>query len=259
MKLQIEEKDILIHQIYKEYKNKQTESGEDTVQVVRKALLKQGITFSRIDFKESRDALLKQHTGYVIESHDGKIDNPEVPDGRPDPNKYNIKTLTNEQVETHFCRQLYWINRKKEQGYIDPAIGRIIDYDVPVDSNNLLGLGTIDLITETADHIYLVQAKRKGSKEPLHAAVFEAVTYFNMISRTRMLNEYANAKTNPLIFRHHSHDITPAIMFFENSQQHADLLNLSPNTFLGRLILKYKIRFFILEEHDHYEEYQLIE
>ncbi len=254
MNLKVGDKIVPIHSIYDAFGQKKTEDGQDACVVIRQACIDNHISFSRIDFKDKRDELLSKHESYVIEDHDGTFDG-----AAPDPNKYVVKTLTDREQVQHMCRQIYAINRKKEDGFVDPQIGRVVDYDVPVDKSGHFNLGTFDLLTETGDHVYLIEALKQGAKDPLHRIVLQVITYLNMISRTKLLEEYKTAQNNKFRFKHHRQDITPAILLFEDSEARKELLHTDPNSFLGKLILKYQIRFFVLENKDEYKEYVLAE
>jgi hypothetical protein len=227
-------KDYKLYEIY----SKLAISNENK-ELLEEEIIKQGVDFSRIAFKEYRDELIKGHLEYAIESHDGK-------DG------------------DGFIRQMYRIDRYQEEGEVDYCIGRIVDYDVPIkrfehESDSNIEIGSIDLVSETMDKVYLIDVKGMNCEEPLHHAVYEIVTYFNMISRKKFIRDFTNATQNKFKYNHTKDDLIPAILMFENSKAYEDLKNENPDSLIGRLIYKYHIKFFILKNQPEYGVYKLIE
>ena len=183
---------------------------------LEKTFVEQHTSFSRIDFKELRDVVVKNHSGYANESHDGSSGS--------------------------LNSTLYNISRNNEEGSIDPEIGKVIDYDILVDGNK-----SFDLMTETRDKLYVINKQQKDSEESLCKAVLEVITYHNLISRKKLLLDYKNAKQNPINAAHTKHDLVPAVMLYEDSAPFNKLRSLDPNRFLGKLIQKYNVRFFVLK------------
>ena len=79
-----------------------------------------------------------------------------------------------------------------------------------------------------------------------------------MISRTKLIHDYNNAKRNAFQYTHSKHDIKPAIMIYKDTKPYHDLRSLNPNSLLGSLILHYGVKFFILENHEYYGNYDLV-
>lgn len=229
---------------YKLYEVYQKLATKENKEELEKEIIKQRINFSRITFKEYRDVLAKQHLGYALESHDGK-DSDVKEDGC-------------------FAKQLYCVDRLECEGEVDYAIGRILDYDVPIKRlpegiSSDIEVGNIDLVSETMDKIYLTTIRPMDSTSPLDKAVYEIITKFDMISRRKFLADYTNAEINKFKYMHTKDDFRPAIMIFEGSQEHKDLRNENPNGVLARLIYKYNIQFFILQKQETYGVYKLLE
>lgn len=227
-------KDYKLYEIYSKL-----EISNENLALLEEEIIKQGVDFSRIAFKEYRDELIKGQLEYAIESHDGK-------DGD------GLK------------RKMYRISRYQEAGEVDYSIGRIVDYDVPIrrfehESDSNIEIGSIDLISETMDKIYLIDTIDIDSKETLHRAVFEIVTYFNMISRKKFVKDFANATQNKFKYMHTKDDLIPAILMYENSKAYKDLKEENPDSLIGRLIYKYHIKFFILKEQTEHGIFREIE
>lgn len=207
-------------------------------------IINQRINFSRITFKKYRDVLAKQHLGYALESHDGK-DSVIVEDG-------------------NYTKQLYCVDRLKCKGRIDYSIGRILDYDVPIKRlpqgiSSDIEIGEIDIVSETMDKIYLITTKPMNSTGSLDKAVYEIITKFDMISRRSFLSDFTNATINKFKYSHTKDDFRPAIMIFEGSEEHKQLKTEKPNGVLGRLMVKYNVKFFILKQQESYGIYELLE
>jgi hypothetical protein len=261
--MEIENQEYQLFEIYSNIANKERFYDSDVMKLLQDKFYEQQVDFSRIEFKPFRDEVSRSHDGYAIESHDGKIKSKYVHDGLPNPNKMMQDKRNDYQEEKHYTRQMYLIDRGKADGHLDPCVGRIVDYEIPVKrssepSLSKYKLGKIDLMTETRDHVYLVEAKSKHSREPLHKAVFEIITYLNMISRTKLIHDYNNAKRNAFQYTHSKHDIKPAIMIYKDTKPYHDLRSLNPNSLLGSLILHYGVKFFILENHEYYGNYDLV-
>ena len=261
--MEIENQEYQLFEIYSNIANKERFYDSDVMKLLQEKFYEQEVDFSRIEFKPFRDEISKQHDGYVVESHDGKIKSKYVHNGLPNPNKMMQDKRNDYQEEKHYTRHMYMIDRAKMDGQVDPCIGRIVDYEIPVKRSSepslaKYKLGKIDLMTETSDHIYLIEAKSKHSREPLHKAVFEIITYLNMVSRTKLIHDYNNAKRNAFQYNHTKHDVKPAIMIYKDTKQYHDLRNLNPNSLLGSLILHYEVKFFILENHEYYGNYHLV-
>lgn len=229
---------------YKLYEVYQNLANKENKEELEKEIIQQRINFSRITFKEYRDVLAKQHLGYAVEEHKGE-NHDEIHDG-------------------NYSKQLYCVDRLGCEGEVDYSIGRILDYDVPVKrmvegTSSEIEIEPIDLVSETMDKIYLFATRPMNSKGSLDEAVYEIITKFDMISRRKFLADFTNASTNKFKFNHTKDDFKPALMIFEGSQEHKDLLSEDPNGVLGRLIYKYDIKIFILQAQEVYGVYKLVE
>lgn len=190
---------------------------EDTVEELEEELKKQRVGFSRIDFKELRDEAVSKVETYADLSHIG----------------FGSDSIGG---------MLYNINRNEKDGFVDPEFGKIIDYDVVV-SDTL----KIDVLTETSDKLYLVKATENKSSELLYRVVLEAITVYNMLSRKQLLLNYRNTSVNRIQASHTKKDLVPGVLLYDNSMPFNELRELEPNSYLGRLIQKYGVRFFIVE------------
>ena len=109
------------------------------------------------------------------------------------------------------------------------------------------------------DKVYLIDVKGMNSQEPLHHAVYEIITYYNMISRKKFIKDFTNATQNRFKYTHTKDDLIPAILVFENSLAYQDLKKENPDSLIGRLIYKYHIQFFVLQNQEEYGTFKLIE
>lgn len=256
-------KEYKVYEFYSKLANKKTFNGRPMIDVLEEEFRKQKVDFSRIAFKQYRDELVKSHKGYAVEAHDGMIKSDLFPGGIPDPNLVTKDALPHAQVEKHMCRQMYHIDRLGLEGYIDPKIGRIVDYEVPIKrckegTECGIEIGKFDLITETRKRIYLIEAKAMDSQEPLAHAIFELVTYMNMISRTNLVADFEVAKKNRFEHYHKKQDLVPTILMFEGSNQYKELQEVKENSLLYMLVIKYGINFFVLEDQEQYGVYKLV-
>ncbi len=190
---------------------------------LEKTFIEQHTSFSRIDFKNLRDEVVKNKSVYADEAHNGSDD--------------SLNAV------------LYNISRNNQEGSIDQEIGKVIDYDISVD-----GSKSFDLMTETKDKLYVINRQSKDSEESLCKAVLEVITYHNLVSRKKLLLDYKNATLNPINAVHTKRDLIPAVMLYEDSAPFNKLRSLDPNRFLGKLIQKYHIHFFVLKN-DKENEY----
>lgn len=190
---------------------------EATIEDLESELIHQRIGFSRIDFKELRDQAVSKIENYADLSHIGFGEN-------------GLSGL------------LYNISRNENPGFIDSEFGKVIDYDVKV-SDDL----KIDVITETSDKLYFIKTTEDKSSELLYRVVLEVITTYNMLSRKQLLMNYKNTSVNRIQAAHTKNDIIPGVLLFDNSMPLKELRELDPNSYLGLLIQKYNIRFFIVE------------
>lgn len=233
-------KEYKLYEIYNLFSKEDNSEGLEHDKLVEKEFIKQRVDFSRIAFKDYRDDLVNNHEGYAIKGHDGK----EIGD-----------------LDEEFERQMYAIKYNKSNGYLDREIGHIVDYEVPVKRQSVesnIQVGLIDLVTETANKVYLINCKRMKSKESLIKTVFEIITKVNLISRKKLIADFTNNDGNKFDYYHTKDDIRPAILIFEGSRQHKELLETNPNSLVASMVYQYKIRVFVLKKQDEYGNYELI-
>jgi hypothetical protein len=234
--MQFNDKEYKVFEIYSLF-SKEGNKENDTL--VEEAFIHQNIDCSRIAFKEYRDELVRCHLGYAVEEHDGVVG------------------------EDDLGKELYGIDRLGKEGKLDYAIGRVVDYQVPVkrcsdDCECDMDISNIDLITETATSLNLINIIDRDSNQSLLRNVMEIITYRNMISRTKLISDFSVAESNILKYYHTKDDLTPAVLLFENSQAHNDLKELKPDTLIGHLISKYNVHIFVVKDQDK-GIYELVE
>ena len=63
---------------------------------------------------------------------------------------------------------------------------------------------------------------------------------------------------NRFNYYHTKDDIRPAILIFEGSRQHKELLVTNPNSLVASLVYQYKVRVFVVKQQDKYGRYELV-
>lgn len=238
--MKFNDKEYKLYEIYNLLSKEDTEEGRAHDKMVVEEFIKQRVDFSRIAFKDYRDVLVANHEGYAVEGHDGK----------------EIGNLDEE-----FERQMYAIKYNGLEGYLDREIGHIVDYEVPVKRQSVesdIKVGLIDLITETASKVYLINCKRMNSQESLIKTVFEIITKANLISRKQLIADFTESEHNKFDYYHTKDDLRPAILIFEGSRQHKELLETSPNSLVASLVYQYKVRVFVVKQQEEYGHYELV-
>ncbi|MCO5252465.1 MAG: hypothetical protein M9949_13745 [Candidatus Kapabacteria bacterium] len=75
------------------------------------------------------------------------------------------------------------------------GLGLIKDYQIPLkDTLQNSGLGKIDLISfnDNTKTLYLIELKYEANKETLLKASLESFTYFKVVDKTKLINDYFN-------------------------------------------------------------------
>jgi len=108
------------------------------------------------------------------------------------------------------------------------AIGRVIDYQIPLNSSSTAGEGVVDLISTKDDFVYVIEAKKFGSKESPLRAMVEALTFWaflvdqkklvagNAATFIRRYNE-SKSKTSCIPIDAKSAVLIPAILIDKDS------------------------------------------
>lgn len=100
-------------------------------------------------------------------------------------------------IEIDICKS----NRDEENfakritGLTLEGLGLIYDFQIPLkDTSADKGLGKIDLISfnEKTKSLYLIELKYEENKETLLRASLESYTYFKIVDKTKMINDYFN-------------------------------------------------------------------
>lgn len=77
------------------------------------------------------------------------------------------------------------------------GLGLVKDYQIPIkNSREDKGLGKIDLISfnEETMTLYLIELKYEGNKETLLRASLESYTYFKIIDKDKLINDFFNTQ-----------------------------------------------------------------
>ena len=238
--MKLNEKEYKLYQIYNLFSKEDNKEGLAHDKLVEDEFIKQRVDFSRIAFKDYRDELTRNHEGYAIKGHDGK----EIGD-----------------LDEEFERQMYSIKYNGIDGFLDREIGHIVDYEVPVKRQSTksdITVGLIDLVTETANKVYLINCKRMKSRESLIKTVSEIITKVNLISRKKFVADFADSNENKFNYYHTKDDIRPAILIFEGSRQHKELLVTNPNSLVASLVYQYRVVIFVVKQQEEYGHYELV-
>jgi len=84
---------------------------------------------------------------------------------------------------------------KRITGLTLDGLGLIIDFQIPLkDTRANKGLGKFDLISfnEETKTLYFIELKYEGNKETLIRASLESYTYYKIVDKTKLINDYFN-------------------------------------------------------------------
>lgn len=165
-----------IDQLYKSriinYKGKTVDTDEHFTEVIAEELLK-------IVIKKRLENIIEmvREKGYRVASHNGVVTTEHSEEN-------------SNRKEERYAIQLFNLSK---DGIVFNHIGRILDYQVPLKNSNAdKGLGKIDLISVTDDHIFLLEFKIKQNEETILRCVLEIATYYQQLSKSKFLESYSN-------------------------------------------------------------------
>ncbi len=84
-------------------------------------------------------------------------------------------------------------------------VGKIIDYQIPLKNKRSDVAGKIDLLSETADTLFLLELKTEKSTETMLRCVLEGYTYLNILDQKKLMcnfkiKDIIHFKASPLVF-----------------------------------------------------------
>ncbi|MBI9031442.1 hypothetical protein JEZ13_05525 [bacterium] len=138
---------------------------------------------------------------------------------------------------------------KRITGLTLDELGTIIDYQVPLkDTLADKGLGKIDLISYNKEHntMFLIELKYKGNKETLLRSILESYTYYKLIDKIKLKNDFfsklGNMNSDDII-------ILPAVLVVPNCNPYDELedMEIGNRPKLKALSLALGIKFFTLD------------
>ncbi len=188
---------------------------EDLLGKCKDAMMNSALFYGR-SFIVSEDGLKDDHHTYRTEVVAGFIlEN--ISEFRKristiDREKYKILTHNGEetdsnQEEKNLAKKLFKQSEFDNKKY--PYIGMIADYEVPLKKcNEDRGVGRIDLLSLNNDEktVYILELKKKSSRESMLRCVLEAYTYSRIVNKSNLFDSFGipqdyNLQPSPLVFK----------------------------------------------------------
>lgn len=222
-----------IDQLYKSriinYKGKTVDTDEHFTEVIAEELLK-------IDIKKRLENIneVVREKGYRVVSHNGVV--------TPQHNEENSN-----RKEERYAIQLFNLSKG---GKVFNHIGRILDYQIPL-KNSIAdkGLGKIDLISVTDEHIFLLELKIKENEETILRCLLEISTYYQQLSKSKFLDSYSNE-----FGKLTENSIKKAILIVNSSPQHKEMeeLRSGERRYLKMLMDALEVEVFCMDPESQY-------
>lgn len=158
--------------------------------------------------------LNRREPSYYIPSHQGQYDE------------------TSNRTEEHTAIKMY---RYCKEGHEYPAIGRILDYQIPLKNKRIDPVGKIDLIAYNPNDntLRLLELKRQDTQETMLRCVLEAYTYLRTVDVGKLINDFNTGAGMNLPPDAHIHACP---LVYENSLPHREYLDLEHRPQLRRLM-----------------------
>ena len=146
---------------------------------------------------------------------------------------------------------------KRITGLTLEGLGLIKDFQIPLkDTRTDKGLGKIDLISfnEETKTLYLIELKYEGNRETLLKASLESFTYYKIVDKIKLINDYFNNHKFILnqVYNHidpNEINVMPAILVVPKCIAYDELedVELGERPKLKALALALDIKFFTVE------------
>jgi len=164
---------------------------------------------SLIDDKSLNSKSIKSYD----RDHKGEHENQSK--GSLDSEKYLAKTLYN------ICN-----SNDNEPGKKFDHIGKIFDYEIPLATSSDDKAGRIDVVSFSDNSIYLLELKKKESKETLLRCALEIYTYYRQLNLEKFIDDFRTSGKLKEDFL--AKDIVPAVLVFKEGRaykQYKDMAN----------------------------------
>lgn len=122
--------------------------------------------------------------------------------------RQNYESETHDGIIAAETNRIEEIIAKEMYNHTYDYIGHITDYQVPLkEKQSDAGVGKVDLISEDAENIYLLELKKADNEnDSLLRSALEAYTYSKQINRDKFTSK----------------NIIPAVLIFQDSRQHRE-------------------------------------
>ncbi len=153
------------------------------------------------------------------------------------------KYASGKNREDHYPKQMYAYCNDGETKQKYSEIGRIIDFQVPLDpTQNISKVGKIDLFSKNGKKVYLLEYKvEDNAQESLLRAVLEIYTYFRQLNHKKFKRQYKNLGIEE------SDNIIPAVLIYENKKSaQFNQCDKTQYPSLWKLIKNLKIKVFVI-------------
>ena len=156
---------------------------------------------------------------YKTPGHDGRVDNPDSP-----------------RREEVLAKSLF----RREVG----ALGRVLDYQVPIKNVRDDAAGKVDLVSDDGEHFYLLELKKPDTGETLLRCVLEILTYRAQIDEEHLLESFQGDLPGE------ARSVEPAVLIFRQGQAAKDLRAVRAGTRprLAALMERHGVRVFLLSD-----------
>lgn len=113
--------------------------------------------------------------------------------------EHNPNSIRNEEI---IAMEMF---NQSKKGHRMNRIGEIIDYQTPLKSSMSDKAGKIDLLSDSDEAVYILELKKKSSKETMLRCVLEAYTYLRLVDKEQLLGDFGIESTKsvyaaPLVF-----------------------------------------------------------
>ena len=95
---------------------------------------------------------------------------------------------TTNRIEEYIAKDMFTESITKEYDYI----GRVIDYQTPLNNKRKDGYGKIDVLSHKDDSLYIIELKRPNSRNPetMLRCVLEAYTYSKVVDKEKLIKDF---------------------------------------------------------------------
>jgi len=126
-------------------------------------------------------------------------------------------------------------------------IGKIINYQIPINEEDEDGAGKIDLLAYNKEYfkdkriISLIEFKKESNTETILRAILEICTYYCQINKEVLVREYTKLPLSKV-------EVWKVILIYKGSKQHKDFIN-SEN--IRTLVRRLNVKIFLLDNNNN--------